>query len=39
VIKTAGHHATERWGVQAVGAEIAHKLGIEHRFIDDSNPV
>jgi dinuclear metal center YbgI/SA1388 family protein len=35
----AGHHATERWGVQAVGAEVAHKLGIEHRFIDDSNPV
>lgn len=35
----AGHHATECWGVQAVGAEVAHKLGIEHRFIDDSNPV
>jgi dinuclear metal center YbgI/SA1388 family protein len=35
----AGHHATERWGVQAVGAEVAQKLGIKHRFIDDSNPV
>ncbi|NBT78286.1 MAG: Nif3-like dinuclear metal center hexameric protein [Betaproteobacteria bacterium] len=35
----AGHHATERWGVQAVGAEVAHTLGIEHRFIDDPNPV
>jgi dinuclear metal center YbgI/SA1388 family protein len=35
----AGHHATERWGVQAVGAEIARALNLEHRFIDDSNPV
>ena len=35
----AGHHATERWGVQAVGAEVAQNLGIKHRFIDDSNPV
>jgi dinuclear metal center YbgI/SA1388 family protein len=35
----AGHHATERWGVQAVGAHIAETLGIEHQFIDDWNPV
>lgn len=35
----AGHHATERYGVQAVGAMLAEKLGIKHRFIDIPNPV
>ncbi|MEP5764799.1 MAG: Nif3-like dinuclear metal center hexameric protein [Halieaceae bacterium] len=35
----AGHHATERYGVQAVGEEISRRLGIEHRFIDIDNPV
>jgi dinuclear metal center YbgI/SA1388 family protein len=34
----AGHHATERYGVQAVANEVAEKLGIEHVFIDDDNP-
>lgn len=33
-----GHHATERYGVQAVGAHIANQFGIEHRFIDIDNP-
>jgi dinuclear metal center YbgI/SA1388 family protein len=35
----AGHHATERYGVQALGAELAQALTIEHRFIDIDNPV
>jgi len=35
----AGHHATERYGVQAVGAHLADRFGIEHRFIDIDNPV
>jgi len=35
----AGHHATERYGVQAVGDYLATQLGIEHRFIDIDNPV
>jgi dinuclear metal center YbgI/SA1388 family protein len=35
----AGHHATERWGVQAVGRHLAQELGIAHQFIDDPNPV
>lgn len=35
----AGHHATERFGVQALGAHVAQRLGIAHRFIDDDNPV
>ncbi len=34
-----GHHATERYGVQAVGQHVAEKFGIEHRFIEIDNPV
>ncbi|QDD89256.1 Nif3-like dinuclear metal center hexameric protein [Pseudomonas oryzihabitans] len=34
----AGHHATERYGVQALGDYLAAQLGIEHRFIDCDNP-
>lgn len=34
----AGHHATERLGVQAVGEHLARTLGLEHRFIDIDNP-
>ena len=35
---SAGHHATERYGVQAVGKHLAERLGIEHHFIDIDNP-
>jgi len=35
----AGHHATERFGVQAVGDHLAARFGLAHRFIDDQNPV
>ncbi len=35
----AGHHATERYGVQALGQALAAEFGIEHRFIDCDNPV
>lgn len=35
----AGHHATERYGVQALGERLAAALGVRHRFIDDPNPV
>ncbi|HEY0846756.1 MAG TPA: Nif3-like dinuclear metal center hexameric protein [Noviherbaspirillum sp.] len=34
-----GHHATERYGVQALGEHLAAQYGIEHRFIDIGNPV
>jgi dinuclear metal center YbgI/SA1388 family protein len=34
-----GHHATERYGVQAVAAQVAHELGLQHEFIDIDNPV
>jgi dinuclear metal center YbgI/SA1388 family protein len=33
-----GHHATERYGAPAVGAHVADRLGLEHRFIEIDNP-
>ena len=35
----AGHHATERFGVQALGEEIARRFGVRQEFIDIPNPV
>lgn len=35
----AGHHATERYGVQALGEALARELGVTHQFIDCDNPV
>jgi dinuclear metal center YbgI/SA1388 family protein len=35
----AGHHATERYGVMALGERLAEVFSIEHRFIDIPNPV
>jgi dinuclear metal center YbgI/SA1388 family protein len=35
----AGHHATERYGVQALGAHLATRFGLRHRFVDIDNPV
>jgi dinuclear metal center YbgI/SA1388 family protein len=35
----AGHHATERYGVQAVGNYLADEYKIEHQFIDIDNPI
>lgn len=35
----AGHHATERYGVQALGEHLAQQFNIEHRFFDMDNPV
>jgi putative NIF3 family GTP cyclohydrolase 1 type 2 len=34
----AGHHATEKGGVQALGAWLAEHFGVEHHFIDIPNP-
>jgi putative NIF3 family GTP cyclohydrolase 1 type 2 len=33
-----GHHASERYGVQAVGAHVSAILGLDHQFIDIDNP-
>ena len=35
----AGHHATERYGVQALGAHLAERFGIECRYVEIDNPV
>lgn len=35
----AGHHATERYGVQTLGCHLAERFGLQHRFIDIDNPV
>jgi len=35
----AGHHATERYGVQAIGRALAQRFNIRHHFIDIDNPV
>lgn len=35
----AGHHASERYGVQALGAHLTQQFKIEHRFFDMDNPV
>lgn len=35
----AGHHATERYGVQALGGHLAQQFALEHRFFDQDNPV
>ena len=34
----AGHHATERYGVQALGAHLAAQFGLWHRFVEIDNP-
>jgi dinuclear metal center YbgI/SA1388 family protein len=35
----AGHHATERLGVQALAAHLAERFGIEWRYFEVDNPV
>ena len=34
----AGHHATERYGVQALGQHLEQKFGLGHEFVDIDNP-
>jgi dinuclear metal center YbgI/SA1388 family protein len=34
-----GHHATETFGVRALGEHLAQRFGIEHGYIDIANPV
>ncbi|MGB0865278.1 MAG: Nif3-like dinuclear metal center hexameric protein [Granulosicoccaceae bacterium] len=35
----AGHHATERGGVQALGQHLAEQFSLSYRFVDVANPV
>ena len=34
----AGHHATECYGVQALGEHLAERFGVKHLFLDLDNP-
>lgn len=34
----AGHRATERYGVMALGTHLAEKFGIDCEFVDIDNP-
>jgi len=35
----AGHHASERYGVQALAAHLAERFGLDCHFVDLDNPV
>ena len=35
----AGHHATERFGVQALASHLAERFGLDWRYVDVGNPV
>ena len=35
----AGHHATERLGIRALGEHLAARFNLEHCFFDQDNPV
>jgi dinuclear metal center YbgI/SA1388 family protein len=39
VYLAVGHHASERYGVQALGAHLAERWGLEVDFVDVDNPV
>ncbi len=34
-----GHHATERYGIQALGQHLSAHFELRHQFIDSANPV
>lgn len=36
---SCGHHATERYGIQALANHLASRFDLDHLFIDTNNPV
>lgn len=36
---SCGHHATERFGIDALGTHLAKQFKLEHLFIDSNNPI
>ena len=36
---SAGHHASERYGVQALAGHLALRFNLQHQFVDIDNPV
>jgi len=35
----AGHHASERYGVQALGEHLAEKFSLDYQYFEIDNPV
>ena len=35
---TCGHHATERYGIKALGEHLAAKFDLNHQYIEINNP-
>ncbi len=35
----AGHHATERYGIKALGEHLAQTFGLAHEYIETDNPI
>ena len=35
----AGHHATETFGIRALGDWVAERFGVTHHWVDIPNPV
>ena len=38
-VLAAGHHATETFGVRALGERLARLYGIEPVFLNEDNPI
>jgi dinuclear metal center YbgI/SA1388 family protein len=36
---SCGHHATERYGIQALGNHLASQFKLDHIFVDSENPI
>ncbi|MFI4962348.1 MAG: Nif3-like dinuclear metal center hexameric protein [Legionellales bacterium] len=36
---SCGHHATERYGIQALGNHLSQLYQLDHKFLDSANPV
>jgi dinuclear metal center YbgI/SA1388 family protein len=36
---SAGHHATERYGIKALGEHLAQRFDLKHHFVDIDNPI
>lgn len=39
VVIAAGHHATERYGVQALGHHLAEKFDLKHEYVEVNSPI
>ena len=35
----AGHYATERYGIKALGEQVAQQFSLQHQFVEIDNPI